>query len=272
MGKIFQILCVVVILSFTSCASRKSLIYLHDMEEQKEYPVIQKYEAVIQRDDKLSIKVNCKNPELALAFNIPGEGGGYSIGSDGAVTTTATTSSNDANSGYLVDTEGNIDFPILGKLHVEGLSRGQLSDMIKRELIDKQLLKDPIVMVNFLNFKISILGEVGHVGTFPISGDRITLLDAIAMAGDLNNNARIDNVAVIREYGNTRRIIRNDLRSKNLFLSPAYYLQQNDIVYVEPNGNRVQEQSQRRFNYWSMGLSTATTITTLVLYFTNMKK
>lgn len=92
------------------------------------------------------------------------------------------------------------------------------------------------------------------------------------MAGDLNNNARIDNVAVIREYGNTRRIIRNDLRSKNLFLSPAYYLQQNDIVYVEPNGNRVQEQSQRRFNYWSMGLSTATTITTLVLYFTNMKK
>lgn len=166
MGKIFQILYVVVILSFTSCASRKSLIYLHDMEEQKEYPVIQKYEAVIQRDDKLSIKVSCKNPELALAFNIPGEGGGYSIGSDGAVTTTATTSSNDANSGYLVDTEGNIDFPILGKLHVEGLSRGQLSDMIKRELIDKQLLKDPIVMVNFLNFKISILGKLGMLEPF----------------------------------------------------------------------------------------------------------
>lgn len=267
MEKVIRMFCLVTALLLCSCASRKNMIYLHDMEEQQEYPVIQKYEAVIQRDDKISIKVSCKNPELALAFNIPGDGGGYSVGADGTVTTTASTSG-DKTVGYLVDTEGYIDFPILGKLHVEGLSRGQLSDLIKQQLVEKQLLKDPIVMVNFLNFKISILGEVGHVGTFPITGDRITILDAIAMAGDLNNNARIDNVAVIREYGNTRRIIHNDLRSKDLFLSPAYYLQQNDIVYVEPNGNRVQEQSQRRFNYWSMGLSTVTTLTTLVLYFT----
>ena len=125
-----------------------------------------------------------------------------------------------------------------------------------------------MLFVDFMNFKFTVLGEVGSVGTYNLSGgDKITILEAIAQAGDLKNTSRIDRVAVIRDYGNKRRIMHLDLRSKDIFLSPAYYLQQNDIVYVEPNGLRADQDSQRRFSYWTTGLSVLTTLTTLVLYF-----
>lgn len=261
-------LAAVALLSITSCVSHKDITYLRDMEETQEYPVIQKYEAVIQRDDNLSIVVNSKDPELALAFNIPGTGG-YSIGADGTINTIAGTriANEKDRPGYLVDINGDIDFPILGKLRVEGLTRNQLTNLIKSKLIDQQLLKDPLVLVEFLNFKFSVLGEVGHVGTFNVSGDRITIFEAIAMAGDLKETSKIDRVAIIREYGNKRRIMHLDLRSKDVFLSPGYYLQQNDIIYVEPNSFKTDIQSQRKLSYWTMALSTVTTLTTLVLYF-----
>lgn len=252
-------------LLFSSCATRKDLIYLRDMEELKEYPVFQKYEPVIHRDDRLSITVSCKNPELTLPFNIPGSSN-YSIGLDGNITTSVPTGGSDnANKGYLVDVNGEIDFPILGKLKVEGRTRGQVTDLIKQRLIDEDLIKDPIVMVNFLNFKITVLGEVGSPGTYDITGDRITLLEAIAKAGDIGDDGRVDRVAVIREYGNKRRIMFHDLRSKDVFNSPCYYLQQNDIVYVEPSANKTRDNAQRTFSTFSMILSFITTITSLVV-------
>ena len=169
------------VLAFTSCASRHDLLYLTDMEELTEYPVVQKYEAIIHRDDRLRIIVSAKDPALALPFNMPGTGG-YTIDAQGNITTTpAAAGGNDKNKqGYLVDINGDIDFPILGKLHVEGLSRSQLTNMIKNELVTQELLKDPIVMVDFLNFKFTVLGEVGGKGTYEVDGDRITLLEAIA--------------------------------------------------------------------------------------------
>lgn len=252
-------------LLFSSCASRKDLVYLRDMEELKEYPVFQKYEPVIHRDDRLSITVSCKNPELTLPFNIPGSSN-YSIGLDGNITTSAPTSGSDnANKGYLVDVNGEIDFPILGKLKVEGRTRGQVTELIKQRLIDEDLIKDPIVMVNFLNFKITVLGEVGSPNTYDITGDRITLLEAIAKAGDVTDDGRVDRVAVIREYGNKRRIMFHDLRSKDVFNSPCYYLQQNDIVYVEPSAAKTRDNAQRTFSTFSMILSFVTTITSLVV-------
>lgn len=269
MKKYIQLTCLAAMLALTSCVSHKSIVYLQDMEETQEYPVIQKYEAVIQRDDKLSIVVNSKDPELALAFNIPGTGG-YTIGADGSINATSGVNPNTSSKdqpGYLVDVNGNIDFPILGKLHVEGLTRNQLTNMIKNKLIDQQLLKDPLVLVDFLNFKFSVLGEVGHVGTFNVTGDRITILEALAMAGDLKETSKIDRIAIIRDYGNKRRIMHVDLRSKDVFQSQAYYLHQNDIIYVEPNSLKSDMQSQRKFSYWTMGLSALTTLTTLVLYF-----
>lgn len=252
-------------LLFSSCASRKDLVYLRDMEELKEYPVFQKYEAVIHRDDRLSITVSCKNPELTLPFNIPGSSN-YSIGLDGNISTSAPTSGSDnASKGYLVDVNGEIDFPVLGKLKVEGRTRGQVTELIKQRLIDEDLIKDPIVMVNFLNFKITVLGEVGSPNTYDITGDRITLLEAIAKAGDVTDDGRVDRVAVIREYGNKRRIMFHDLRSKDVFNSPCYYLQQNDIVYVEPSAAKTRDNAQRTFSTFSMILSFVTTVTSLVV-------
>lgn len=253
------------VLLFSSCATRKDLTYLRDMEELKEYPVFQKYEAVIHRDDRLSITVSCKNPELTLPFNIPGSSN-YSVGPDGNIPTNMLTSGNDnASRGYLVDVNGEIDFPVLGKLKVEGRTRGQVTEMIKQRLIDEDLIKDPIVMVNFLNFKITVLGEVGGPGTYDITGDRITLLEAIAKAGDITDQGRVDRVAVIREYGNKRRIMFHDLRSKDVFNSPCYYLQQNDIVYVEPSAIKTRDNAQRAISTFSMIISFITTVTSLVV-------
>lgn len=265
MNKLASILSLVVVLIFTSCATRRDFVYLRDMEELMEYPVYQKYEPIIHRDDRLSITVSCNNPELTLPFNIPGSSN-YSVGLDGNITSnTSVSASDNANKGYLVDVNGEIDFPVLGKLKVEGRTRGQVTDLIKQRLIDEDLIKDPIVMVNFLNFKITVLGEVGHVGTFDVVGDRITLLEAIAKAGDITDQGRVDRVAVIREFGNKRRILYHDLRSKDVFNSPCYYLQQNDIVYVEPSSAKTRDNAQRAFSTFSMILSFITTITSLIV-------
>lgn len=266
MKNVIKFACLLAVLLMTSCASRRSMIYFQDMDDIHEYPVIQKFEAIIQRDDKIKIIVSNKNPELALAFNIPGSGGGYSVDAQGNITTSGGNTDDDA--GYIVDVNGDIDFPILGKLHVEGLTRNQLTDLIKSRLINEELLKDPIVMVEFLNFKFSVLGEVGGVGTYEMKGNRITLLEALAMAGDLTENSRLDRIAVIREYGNKRRIMWNDIRSKDIFMSPSFYLQQNDIIYVEPNNRRVREESQRNYSLWTTFLSSIVTLTTLIFYFT----
>ena len=265
MDKTIKLACLLAIIIFSSCASRQDFVYLHDMDELQEYPMVQKYEAIIHRDDRLSIIVNSKNPELSLPFNMSGSRS-YSVEADGSISNNEVgVLSDEKEKGYLVDINGNIDFPVLGQLHVEGLTRRQLTELIKKRLINEELLKDPMVTVNFLNFKFSVLGEVGHVGTFEVKGDRITLLEALAMAGDLTPRSRLDRIAVIREYGNKRRILFHDIRSKDIFTSPYYYLQQNDIVYVEPTNMKATEQAQRKLSTWSMILSFITTITSLVL-------
>ena len=144
MKQLFKLSFLFVLLWLSSCATRRDILYLQDMDELKEYPVVQKYEAVIQRDDKLNIKVTSKNPELALAFNLPGVGG-YTVDAQGNINATGTT---DSELGYIVDVNGDINFPILGKLHVEGLSRNQLTDLIRNRLIEEELLRDPVVVVD----------------------------------------------------------------------------------------------------------------------------
>lgn len=216
-------MCVVVLC--TSCASSKKVVYLQDVVPLKQQVIEQKYEVYIHNDDLLAIMVNSKNPELALPFNMPMVT--YQLGSERG--------GQQRVLGYLVDTNGDIDFPILGKLHVVGLTRLQLTDLIKQRLIEEDLIKDPIVTVQFLNYKVAVMGEVNRPGSFNISGDRITLLEALSMAGDLTIYGRRDRVAVIREKDGKRTILFHDLRSADIFNSPCYYLQQNDIVYVEPN-------------------------------------
>ena len=194
---------------FTACTSTKKIIYLQDVVPLKQQEIEQKYEVIIHGDDLLAIMVNSRDPELALPFNMPMVS--YQLGSNAG--------GQQRVLGYLVDTNGNIDFPILGEIHVEGLTRMQLTELIKNKLIEGDLIKDPIVTVQFLNFKISVMGEVGRPGSFTISGDRITLLEALSMAGDLTIYGRRDRVGVIRENNGKRTILFHDLRSADIFNS-----------------------------------------------------
>ena len=135
--------------------------------------------------------------------------------------------------GYRVDADGNIVFPILGKIKVEGKSLKQISDMIASMISEGGYIRDPQVSIEFLNFKYTILGAAGS-GSYTVDGDRITILEAIASAGDLSNRARLDRIAVIRTVDGKQEIFFNDIRTADIFMSPTYYLQPNDIIYVEP--------------------------------------
>lgn len=242
---------------FTACTSTKKIIYLQDVVPLKQQEIEQKYEVIIHSDDLLAIMVNSRDPELALPFNMPMIT--YQLGSESG--------GQQRLLGYLVDTGGNIDFPILGQIHAEGLTRMQLTELIKDKLVEGDLIKDPIVTVQFLNFKISVMGEVSRPGSFAISGDRITLLEALSMAGDLTIYGRRDRVGVIRENNGKRTILFHDLRSAEIFNSPCYYLQQNDIVYVEPNKAKAGQSSINQNNsigVWVSVISLLTTIAVLI--------
>ena len=246
------------LLVMSSC-SKKNFVYLQDMHMGLRYPFDDRYEAVVHKDDRLSITVSCKNPELAIPFNIYGDT--FQVSADGSVSADGTTKVNEK--GYRVDVDGNIDFPILGKLHVEGLKVGQVRDVIKHKIESGNYMKDPIVSIEFLNFKYTVLGAVGHTGTFTVDGDRITLLEAIANAGDLSPKANTDRVAVIREVDGERQLYMHDLRSKDIFKSPRFYLQQNDIVYVEPK-YRKKDNEDRGWQIGSTALSIASVICSLL--------
>ena len=252
----YLLLCLIAFLA--SCSAPKEVLYLQDIASIKEENIDKNYEVIIHKDDLLAILVNSKDPELALPFNMPVVT--YQIG--------AQTTAQQRLLGYLVDQNGDIDFPILGKIHVEGLTRMQVTELIKQKLMSEDLIKDPIVTVQFLNFKVSVMGEVTRPGTFDISGDRITLLEALSMAGDLTIYGRRDRVAVIREKDGKRRILYHDLRSSDIFQSPCYYLQQNDIVYVEPNKAKTGQSripSNNSVGVWLSAVSVLASITSLMV-------
>lgn len=248
------ILAIVLVLS--SCTSSKKFVYLQDMELGHGYPYDTKYEAVVHSNDRLNITVGSKSPELAIPFN--SNGGAFLVGTNGTVSETAA-----AKQGYRVDVDGNIDFPILGKLHVEGLKVSEVTALIRNRIIEGKYIKDPMVSLEFLNFKYSVLGAVGNTGTFSVEGDRITLLEAIAKAGDVTQRGRVNRVAVIREEDGQRVMYMHDLRSKDLFQSPCYYLQQNDIVYVEPK-YRKQDREDKGWKYITGALSFITAICSII--------
>ena len=195
---------------FVSCASSKKVVYLQDVDVNKRIKAECEYKTVIHTDDLLSIIVSCDDLESALPFNTPMIGLGREVN---------TTSSQQIPRGYLVDKNGEIDFPVLGKLKVEGISRNELAEMLKEKL--SEYLKNPIVTIQFQNFKVTILGEVKAPGSYKVVSERVSLLDALGMAGDLQIFARVD------------------LTSSDFIDSPFFYLQQNDVVYVEPNKGRI---------------------------------
>lgn len=237
MKKILMLLlsCLLIVL-LASCGSVKDIAYLQGDDLLKKTAMMDTVVLKIQKDDLLDINVSCPNPELLRPFlrygsqydNNGGMGGGNS-------------------SGYLVEADGTINFPLLGEIKVTGLTRRELIGLIQNRLEKEGYIKAPVVTVRFLNFRISILGEVSNPGTYSISSERITLFEALSMAGDLTIHGRRNRVAVIRETNGVRTILYHDLRSRDIFQSPDYYLKQNDMVYVEPNRVRAETSVQNQF-------------------------
>ena len=244
---------------FSSCASSKKFVYLQDLKAGQKEAFDIKHEAIVHRDDRLRITVSCKSPELALPFN--NQNGVVSVSADGNVESVRGVAK---ETGYRVDIDGNIIFPILGKLQVEGLTVSQVSELIRNKIIEGNYINDPQVSIEFLNFKYSVLGASG-AGVYSVDGDRITLLEALAQAGDLATNARVDQVLVIREKGNEREVFAHDLRSKEIFNSPAFYLQQNDVIYVVPK-YRKQDAESKVLQYLTLVLSMATAASSILWY------
>lgn len=212
----------------TSCGTVKDIAYFQNKVINDPEKIDKHAGIVIQPKDMLSIVVSSKNPELVAMFNLPVVT--YQAGSE-----IVESGYNQRILGYVVDNDGNIDFPILGVIKVSGLTRWELSKLIKKQLVDGGYLTDAVVTVEFLNFKVSVIGEVNSPGTYTIEGDKVTILQAISLARDLTIFGMRENVSVIRERNGERTIYEVNLCDVDMFKSPAYYLQQNDVVYVQPS-------------------------------------
>ena len=174
--------------------------------------------------------------DAARPFNLMGASISSSLGEDGGG---GSGSGGSAEPTYLIDEEGNIDFPVLGRLELAGLTRIEVKEMIKEKL--KIYINDPIVSVRLKNFKITVLGEVVRPGSYVIPNERVTIIEALGLAGDMTIKGERENVMVIRENEGENTYHRVDLTSKTIFESPVYYLAQNDVLYVEPNESRIKE-------------------------------
>lgn len=250
----------------TACSAPK-IAYLEDINSGQTVQIANVKNIRILPDDKISVLVNSRDPLLSNLFNLP-----YVTRQLGAIDNRSSYSQ--GLSGYTVDTEGNIDFPVLGKVHVAGLTRSEIAAKIKGELEGQNLVKDPVVTVEFLNLTVSVLGEVQRPGRFSIDKDRVTILDAISMAGDLTIQGKRENVLVQRDVDGKTTLYRVDLtKGSELYASPVFYLQQNDVVYVEPNAMKARQATVNGNNvrstaFWfslvSVLTSIATTVTVIV--------
>ena len=254
-----------VVLLLCSCAASKQIVYFQDIAEGYSGPIPKSRPITLQPEDKVSILVNSKDPELANLFNLPVVSRYLGTNTSGTSTSVQGTVS-----GYTVNSEGDIDFPVLGKVHIAGLSREEIGALIKSELISRNLIKDPIVTVEFMNLTISVLGEVTKPGRYSIDKDRITILEAIGMAGDLSIFGKRDNLTVVRKENGGESVYRVDISSgKDLYASPVYYLKQNDVIYVEPNSMRVRQSTVNGNNVYSTSfwMSLASLLTTVTVLF-----
>lgn len=224
----------IALFALTSCGTVKDIAYFQNKVVDHPEAIDKHAGIVIQAKDMLSIVVSSRNPELVAMFNLPVVS--YQAGSE-----VVSTGYNQRLMGYVVDNDGYIDFPVLGPIQVSGLTRWELSELIKNKLLKDGLLTDAVVTVEFMNFKISVIGEVNSPGTYTIEGDKVTILQAISLARDLTIFGLRENVSVIRERDGERTIYEVNLCDVSLFKSPAYYLQQNDVVYVQPSEIRARQ-------------------------------
>ena len=250
-----------------SCSTPKDITYLqgfdNGMSQQVQVPV----RLTVQPDDKLSIVVTSRDPELAEIFNLPISN--YRIGMS-AANTAGYTSNDSRTATFTVDPDGNIDYPVLGKMQISGLSRAQVAEKIKQAIISSGLLKDPVVIVDFMNATVAVLGDVAHPGQYPIDRDEMTIFQALGKAGDLNITGMRENVLVVRRENGQEVAHRINLTDvADVMNSPVFYIRQNDVIYVEPNTTMKREANANgntalTSSFWISVASVMTAIAVLV--------
>lgn len=212
-----------------SCTNTRKLSYFNDVKDKTFYGISKNEHIIIAPNDILSVTISSLNPEASALFN-PDK--------DVRSGNTTITGTNMERGGYLVDPEGYIQLPILGKIKAAGLTKDQLKNAITKSLLDQKLLKDPLVEIRYLNYEVTVLGEVGKPTVITVPSEKISMLKAIGIAGDLTIYGKRDNVLLIREENGNRVTQHVDLTSPDFLSSPFYYLEPNDIVYVQPNKAR----------------------------------
>jgi polysaccharide export outer membrane protein len=238
-------LCLSVLLSIlflmTSCVTKKQVLYFQDTDTEVVDHIPSPQPFIFRPGDLISIKVSSRDPQMSEAFNV-------------------STSMDERTSAYLIDSKGYVKIPILGNVLVKGKDREQISEEIEALLVKHELLKDPIVMIGYVNFGASILGEVGHPGRFLIENDHTTILDVLSQQGDLTICGNRKRVKVIRQEDDKLNTYLVDMRSvKSIYNSPVYYIRPDDVIYVEPNTSRsgsssVNGNNVRSISFWtSMG-------------------
>jgi polysaccharide export outer membrane protein len=273
--RIWVYTCITTLLSISfllqACNTQKrlgTLVYFNQQGDSGLAKTIQNYEPAIQPGDRVSVVVNALDPASAAPYNL-----GSGISSSASPSSVSAAAAGSGNSGYIVEADGTIHFPQLGIIHVAGMQRKQLIDTLARRLV--KFVSDPIVTVQFLNFKITVLGEVTKPGTLTIPDGKVTLIEAIGLAGDLPVTARRDNILVIREQNGQREFGRVNMLSKNVFSSPYFVLKQNDVVYVELTKDKVTatdlSSSVLRSNI-SLAATALTVISTIVILIINFRK
>lgn len=242
-----------------SCNSSKNIVYYQDVDAIAELNVPPAQEIVLMPGDKISVIVSCKDPKLTELFNLI-----YVSQKLGGA------SGNGQVSGYTIDSEGFIDVPAIGKVHVAGITRKEAEDKVKQTIIAQEQATEAVVTIEFMDLNIEILGEIARPGRYAIDKDVFTLIEALSAAGDLTIYGKRENVLVMRKENGVQKSYRVNLCSaQDVFNSPAFYLKQNDIIYIEPNDTRARQSTVngnnvRSTSFW---LSVASFLTSIVLVF-----
>ena len=245
-----------VLLTLSSCASRQDLVYFQDEPLTEVNSMPSNFELKYKTDDLITIDVTGLDFEAVLPFNLPivANNNGNLLNGQGNLRMQA----------YLIDAQGNIEFPVIGTVKIAGLTRAEATNMLKEKI--SEYVKDPIVNIRIANFTVTVIGEVNRPGTFTLQDERITLPEALGLAGDLTIFGKRDNVLLIREIDGVKSFAKIDLTSIDVINSPAYYLTQNDIIVVEPNSARIKSSS---FNpntaIWVGVLGTLATLTAIII-------
>ncbi|MGV9003515.1 polysaccharide biosynthesis/export family protein [Flavobacterium sp.] len=225
-SQIFSLYLLMLFVLLQSCASRKTIAYLQDVDSNNKSSANYTYEPVLKNDDLLSIIVSADDPEITYPFNIPQIQGNYQV--------------SDSQSGiktYLIDSDGFIEYPVIGKIKLGGLSRKEAVTKLTEKI--KEYITKPTINLRILNYKIAVLGEVTRPGNYNLQSERITILEAISQAGDLTIYGKRDNILIIREKDGVKSFNRVDITKSDFINSEFYYLTQNDVIVVEQNKTRV---------------------------------